>query len=235
MLSVITSHACLGVDGVLIRVEVDIRKGLPGVDIVGLPDNAVREARERVRVAIRNSGFRFPSDRILVNLAPAGIRKEGASFDLPIALGILSASGQLAAEGGRLMVLGELNLDGAVRPVTGVLSAVGTGLTQRIRIFLVPTANVAEAQALGEGRVYGIGSLEQAFRLLADIGKGRGRLPPAAGGITPPASRQGSEAAACAGDFSDLRGQKMLRRPPGRGKRPDPPPALPRAPPLRLG
>jgi magnesium chelatase family protein len=206
LLSVIASHACLGVDGVLIRVEVDIRKGLPGVDIVGLPDNAVREARERVRVAIRNSGFRFPRDRILVNLAPAGIRKEGASFDLPIALGILSASGQLApGSGGRVMVLGELNLDGAVRPVNGVLSAVGTGLEKRIGLFLVPTDNVPEARALADGQVYGIACLKQAFRLLEAIGKGSPPRPaasPAAGELD---AFQG-------GDFRDLRGQKMLRR-----------------------
>jgi magnesium chelatase family protein len=209
MLSVIASHACLGVDGLLIRVEVDIRKGLPGVDIVGLPDNAVREARERVRVAIRNSGFRFPSDRILVNLAPAGIRKEGASFDLPIALGILSASGQLApADGGKLMVLGELNLDGAVRPVTGVLSAVGTGLEQKIRFFLVPTANVPEAQALCQGRVYGIRSLEQAFRLLEAIEKSPGKCPPASDGASAPVA----PAVPPAEDFRDLRGQMALRR-----------------------
>jgi len=207
MLSVIASHACLGVDGVLIRVEVDIRKGLPGVDIVGLPDNAVREARERVRVAIRNSGFRFPSDRILVSLAPAGIRKEGASFDLPIALGILAASGQLmSGDADSLMVLGELNLDGGVRPVKGVLSAVGTGLEKRIPLFLVPTDNVPEALALRRGRVYGIDCLQQAFRLLTSIRAAPETCPPAAVPAPEPPSSTRAQ------DFRDLRGQKMLRR-----------------------
>ena len=86
MLAVIASQAPMGIEGVPIQVEVDIRRGLPGIDVVGLPDGAVREARDRVRVAIRNSGFRFPKDRILVNLSPAGIKKEGPSFDFPIAL-----------------------------------------------------------------------------------------------------------------------------------------------------
>ena len=95
MLAVVSSHAPIGLEGELVLVEVDIRRGLPGIDIVGLPDGAVRESKERVRVAIRNSGFTFPADRILISLAPAGVRKEGASFDLPIALGILAASGQM--------------------------------------------------------------------------------------------------------------------------------------------
>ncbi|MBN2553546.1 MAG: ATP-binding protein, partial [Spirochaetales bacterium] len=95
MLAVIASQAPLGIEGIPIQVEVDIRRGIPGIDVVGLPDGAVREARDRVRVAIRNSGFRFPDDRILVNLSPAGIRKEGASYDLAIALAILNASGQV--------------------------------------------------------------------------------------------------------------------------------------------
>src|SRR4030067_3118708 len=94
VLAVLISRVPVGGEGVPIRVEVDLPTGLPGVDIVGLPDSAVKEARERVRVAIRNSGFRFPPDRILVNLSPAGIRQEGASYDLPIALGILAASEQ---------------------------------------------------------------------------------------------------------------------------------------------
>ena len=116
MLAVVSSHAPIGMEGELVSVEVDIRNGLPGIDVVGLPDGAVRESKDRVRVAIRNSGFTFPPDKILVSLAPAGVRKEGASFDLPIALGILAASGQISPDGGsHAMVLGELNLGGGVR------------------------------------------------------------------------------------------------------------------------
>jgi len=162
MLAAITSHAPLGVDGVLVSVEVDIRRGLPGVEIIGLPDSAVRESRERVRVAIRNSGFTFPTARITVNLAPGSIRKEGTSFDFPIALGILCASAQLSpTRWDRTMVLGELNLSGAVTPVRGVLSAVGTGMRHGITTFLVPRENQAEAVALGRRGVLGISSLAE--------------------------------------------------------------------------
>jgi len=119
-------------------------------------------------VAIRNSGFSFPPDRILISLAPAGVRKEGASFDLPIALGILAASGQILPEGvGHAMVLGELNLGGGVRPVHGVLSAVGTGLAAGLSTFLVPRENLREARALGKGTVAGISSLREAARALS--------------------------------------------------------------------
>ncbi|MGA2975585.1 MAG: YifB family Mg chelatase-like AAA ATPase [Spirochaetia bacterium] len=168
MLAVVSSHAPIGMEGELVSVEVDIRRGLPGIDVVGLPDGAVRESKERVRVAIRNSGFTFPQDRVLISLAPAGVRKEGASFDLPIALGILAASGQILPDGvGHAMVLGELNLSGGVRPVNGVLSAVGTGLAAGIPVFLVPRENLREARALGKGTVAGIGSLREAALALS--------------------------------------------------------------------
>ncbi|MCK5654650.1 MAG: hypothetical protein KAH98_05875 [Dehalococcoidia bacterium] len=105
MLAVVSSHAPVGIEGEVITVEVDLRRGIPGIDLVGLPDNAVRESRERVRVAIRNSGFKFPPERILVNLAPAGIRKFGASFDLPIALAVLGASGQVPLNNGSSLMI----------------------------------------------------------------------------------------------------------------------------------
>ena len=207
MLAVLISQVPVGVDGIPIRVEVDLRTGLPGVDIVGLPDCAVREARDRVRVAIRNSGFRFPPDRILVNLSPAGIRKEGASYDLPIALGILAASEQVQVDGfPPFMVVGELNLAGAVLPVSGVLSAVLTGLEHGVELFLVPRENVPEAQTPRRGRVHGISSLAEATRVL-------GRL---AGGGQPAAGDDASvvevaEQADC-GDYADLRGHAVLKR-----------------------
>jgi magnesium chelatase family protein len=174
VLAVITSHAPAGIEGQLVTVEVDIRRGLPGIDVVGLPDGAVRESKERVRVAIRNSGFTFPPDRILVSLAPAGLKKQGASYDLSVALGILLASGQVDPGGAaELMVLGELNLSGAVKPVNGVLSAVGTGIDAGITRFLVPRQNLEEAGALGRGAVFGIGSLREAAGVLLDLAAGR--------------------------------------------------------------
>ncbi|HET6452735.1 MAG TPA: YifB family Mg chelatase-like AAA ATPase [Spirochaetia bacterium] len=206
MLAVVSSHAPIGMEGELVSVEVDIRRGLPGIDVVGLPDGAVRESRDRVRVAIRNSGFTFPPGRILVSLAPAGVRKEGASFDLPIALGVLAASGQIAPEGcGHTMVLGELNLGGRVRAVHGVLSAVGSGLSAGITRFLVPTENLREARALGKGRIAGIGSLREAALALSDPGAG------ATGDLTEPAPDTG-ETGAGLGSLSDIRGHKDLKR-----------------------
>ncbi|HEY9592973.1 MAG TPA: YifB family Mg chelatase-like AAA ATPase [Spirochaetia bacterium] len=215
MLAVVASHAPLGMEGELVSVEVDIRTGLPGVDIVGLPDGAVRESKDRVRVAIRNSGFAFPQDRILVSLAPAAVRKEGASFDLPIALGILAASGQIAPDGcGRAMVLGELSLEGAVRPVNGVLSAVGTGLEAGIETFLVPRANLREAQALRKGRVAGITSLREAALMLSgDPLAEQSPAPPTTEEEAPGYAEEGApEHDSIAGDLGDIRGLAETKR-----------------------
>jgi len=207
MVAVVSSHAPIGMEGELVSVEVDIRRGLPVIDVVGLPDGAVRESRDRVRAAIRNSGFTFPPDRILVSLAPAGVRKEGASFDLPIALGILAASGQINPDGcGHAMVLGELNLGGAVRAVRGVLSAVGAGLAAGINRFLVPRENLREALALGQGAVAGIGSLREAALALAEPGTAA----PAAPGADP--GGEAEQAARDLGRLSDIRGQATLKR-----------------------
>jgi magnesium chelatase family protein len=218
MLAVLISQVPYGIEGSPIRVEVDIRTGLPGVDIVGLPDSAVKEARERVRVAIRNSGFRFPPDRILVNLSPAGIRKEGASYDLPIALGILVASSQVPLNGSPpMMVLGELNLAGGVLPVKGVLSALGTGLQHGVELFLVPRENLPEARALGRGRVFGIASLAQAAELLVQLGKGDAAAGQEAAGSAEPLVPAGCgppahATALCFGDYEELRGHAVLKR-----------------------
>jgi magnesium chelatase family protein len=210
MLAVVSSHAPIGMEGELVSVEVDIRRGLPGIDVVGLPDGAVRESKDRVRVAIRNSGFTFPPDRILISLAPAGVRKEGASFDLPIALGILAASGQISPDGGgHAMVLGELNLGGAVRAVNGVLSAVGRGLAAGISRFLVPTENLREALALGTGSVAGISSLREAALALSDPGI-RSSLPPTGG--TVPGGSSDHDDFQEHGNLSDIRGHSGLKR-----------------------
>lgn len=139
--------ACLhGVDGKLVEVEVDLSNGLPVMNIVGLPDSAIKESMERVRAAVKNCGFTFPLQRITVNLAPADVRKEGASFDLAIALGLLITSGQLPEEDWKdTMVLGELALDGSIRPVPGVLSMLATGLDFGVKRVLVPAPNAEEA------------------------------------------------------------------------------------------
>jgi magnesium chelatase family protein len=213
MLSVIASQAPVGIEGIPIQVEVDIRRGLPGIDIVGLPDGAVREARDRVRVAIRNSGFHFPNDRILVNLSPAGIKKEGASYDLAIALAILNASGQIPfPRNPGVMVVGELNLRGLVLPVHGVLSAVATGLQDRVACFLVPQENLEEAQVLCKNRIYGISSLRAAATILRRLARGGKAVhAPAAGSSgSLPAARGPAEEQF--GDFADIKGHSRLKR-----------------------
>src|SRR5437867_13195532 len=122
MLACLCSAAVVGIDAYPVHIEVDVSHGFPSFTMVGLPDISVRESRDRVRSAIRNSGFEFPRHRITVNLAPADVRKAGASFDLPIALGILAASGVVARrEIADLVLLGELSLDGSIHPARGVL------------------------------------------------------------------------------------------------------------------
>ena len=153
--------AVLGVDGYIVDVEVDLSSGLPAFDIVGLPDSAVKESRERVRAAIRNSGYTFPIKRITVNLAPADIRKSGPAFDLPIAVGILICTGNLKpniADGA--FFAGELSLDGAVRPVNGILPMALAAKSQGIHDFYVPMENAQEAALVGDVNVYPIESLD---------------------------------------------------------------------------
>jgi magnesium chelatase family protein len=202
VLARILSAALVGVEAVLVRVEVDVVSGLPTFTTVGLPDSAVRESRERVRTAIRNAGFAFPSDRITVNLAPAGLRKEGASFDLPIALGILAATG--AVNGSRrelCAVVGELALDGQIQPVRGVL-AVGLACRRhRIPTLLVPAANGAEARAVGGLTVLPAANLQEAVALL------NGERPPA-----DPPGPEGTSGPADEADFAEVRGQAHAKR-----------------------
>ena len=162
MLSIIKSAALTGIDSYPVDVEVDLSNGLPAFDIVGLPDSAVKESRERVRTAIRNSNFSFPVKRITVNLAPADTKKEGASFDLPIALGILSACNLFSAALLQdTIITGELSLDGSVRPVNGVLPMMYDGFRRGMTKCFVPAENAEEA-ALVEGMtVYPVTSVTE--------------------------------------------------------------------------
>lgn len=155
--------ACVhGVDGQLIEVEIDIVNGLPQMAIVGLPDSAIRESMERVRAAIKNCGFTFPMERITVNLAPADLRKEGSSFDLAIAVGILSTSGQAAIPGlEETLVIGELALNGQLRPVPGVLSMVHRALQLGFKRVLLPKENGEEAALIAGIDVYAVSHLNE--------------------------------------------------------------------------
>lgn len=167
MLSIIHSAALLGIDAYAVNVEVDLSSGLPAFDIVGLPDSAVKESRERVRTAIKNTGLSFPTKRITVNLAPADTKKEGASFDLPIAAGILTAMGTLPAEAlDEYLLAGELSLDGSLRPVNGILPMVYGALQNGITKCFVPYENAEEAALVDGIEVYPLHSLRQLVAIL---------------------------------------------------------------------
>lgn len=209
--SQIFGHAPFGVDGDLVAVEVDLRRGIPGVDIVGLPDDAVRESRERVRVAIRNSGFQFPRDRVLINLSPAGVRKVGAAYDLPLALAVLVASGQVAAPEASVLACGELNLAGAVHPVSGILTAVSAGARAGLAWFLVPAGNRREAEALGVGTAMSVTSLTEAVAALGQVRAGTAPGGGAGGPKVEPAPGP-SPWRADLGEITDIRGQSVLKR-----------------------
>ena len=155
----IYSYSPFGFDGALVTVEVDIRSGIPATDIVGLADSSVKETRERVQSAIRNSGLDYPSERILISLSPADLKKEGAGFDLPIALGILQ---KIFTE--KVLVMGELDLSGGIRPVRGVYAACSIALTSGIQYAIVPTANLGEALATGI-KAIGCDTLCDAYKL----------------------------------------------------------------------
>jgi len=162
----IMSFASFGYEGEIIKVEADLRRGLPIVDIVGLPGSAVKEARERMRAAIGNSDLPFPQERILINLSPADQKKEGSGFDLPIALAVLQTDCALNVP---VMVIGELELSGRVRPVRGVLGALISGSAAGIDYFIVPKENEAEARIQQGVRIYGVETLREALECLYAI------------------------------------------------------------------
>jgi magnesium chelatase family protein len=150
MLAKVFSCAVIGLEGALVEVEVDIARGLPALNLVGLPDTAVQESKERVRSAIRNSGGTFPMDRITVNLAPADLRKAGPAYDLPIAVGLLLASGQIAADVSRSIFVGELSLDGTIRHTEGMLPMISIAQREGLSTAYVPFEDAPEA-ALVDG------------------------------------------------------------------------------------
>ena len=167
MLAKIKSSAVVGVDALPVTVEVDISYGLPAFATVGLAEGAVRESRERVKAAIKNSGYDFPSRRITVNLAPADVKKEGAGYDLPMALGILAASEVLRSE--KLQdygIIGELSLDGSIRPAKGILPMAIAAQRAGLEGLLVPVANAEEAAVVAGIKVIGVATLYEAVEFL---------------------------------------------------------------------
>jgi magnesium chelatase family protein len=201
MLARLLTAAVVGIDAVPVSVEVDVSFGLPGMTTVGLPDATVRESRDRVRAAIRNSGFPFPTDRITVSLAPADLRKVGAAFDLPIALGILAAAGVLPArEGGPMLITGGLSLDGGVPASRGVLP-IAVAARQHPGALMCPAANGPEAAIVEGLRLHPASSLLEAAQLLVAAHPERYEPP-----VLPSAELPAAE------DLSDVRGQLAGRR-----------------------
>jgi len=162
MLTIVRSLALNGLEGYIVRVEVDVSSGLPGFELVGLPDAAVREAKDRVRAAIKNAGFDFPARRITVNLAPADIKKEGPVYDLAISLGILASTEQIKSSvvNGHIFI-GELSLDGTIRGVTGVLPRVSLLPSDGYEQVVVPVENADEAALVQGILVYPAVNLNQ--------------------------------------------------------------------------
>jgi magnesium chelatase family protein len=204
MLAKVISCAVVGLEGALVEVEVDLSPGLPAFTIVGLPDAAVQEARERVRAAIRNSGCLFPPRRITVNLAPADLRKEGPAYDLPIALGILLSSEQLAADVSQTLFLGELSLDGSLRHTHGILPMVALAREEGLSTVIVPAIDAEEA-SLAEGvQIIPISSLAELISYL----RGETTIPP----YQSIASQEYPEQGGSGIDLAHIKGQEHVKR-----------------------
>ncbi len=170
MLAKVLGSALFGIDAYPVEVEVDITRGLPAFSTVGLPEAAVKESKDRVKSAVKNSGFRFPSDRITVNLAPADVKKEGSGFDLPIAVGILAATDMVIKERlGDYLIQGELSLDGRVKSIRGALSIGVMAREKGIRKVLVPKENAEEAAVVEGIDVIAVESLAQVVHILNGI------------------------------------------------------------------
>lgn len=202
MFSELKSVGLFGIDSYMIEVEADISSGLPAFDIVGLPDAAVKESRDRVRAALKNCGFKFPIGRITINLAPADLKKEGSIYDLPVLIAILKASGQLDADIGDSVFIGEVSLDGRLRPVGGVLAITITALKSGIKNVFVPEENAAEAAIIDGINVYGINNIKQ---LIAHL-TGTVTLTPM------PVTEINAPALSDAVDFSDVKGQFAAKK-----------------------
>ena len=211
MTASVLSAATIGIDAHLVHVEVDTDRSLPSFTLVGLPDSAIRESRERVMAAIRNAGFQWPRRRVTVNLAPADLRKEGSAFDLAIAIGILVASEQIRADTlADFALLGELSLDGSLRPVRGLLSmASGLG-AHGVYAIIVPKANATEAAMAAGPVVYPAESLDDAVEILS----GSVRIRPCVVDVEQRLHEEDgrNSAKAAATDFSDVAGQLAAKR-----------------------
>ncbi len=204
MLAKVQSYALAGLEGVCVTVEADISKGIPSYEMVGLPDTAVKESKERVRSAIKNSGLEFPAHKITVNFAPAYVKKEGSAFDLPVAISLLIAYGELQAKVEEYVFLGELALNGDLRPVTGVLPSIISARDKGFRKFILPKDNQREAGYIQGVEVYAARNLKEVVNHLS--------------GLAPLAATRHSgfsvkrEEAKHASDLSFVKGQAVAKR-----------------------
>ncbi len=205
MLANVNSGGILGIDTYHVEVEVDFTMSLPFFNIVGLPDGTVRESRDRVRAAIKNSGYEFPNKRVTVNLAPANVKKEGSQYDLPIAVGILSALGQVKrAPLSQILLIGELSLDGRIKPVKGAILLAFLARSLGMKGLILPRENAAEG-ALVEGiPVFGVEHFSEVVEFLNE------RLSLSRWQIEPQEALQAQDGHSV--DFSDLKGQEHLKR-----------------------
>jgi len=204
MLARVFSSAVVGLEGVVIEVEVDYTNGLPGMTIVGLPDTAVQESRERVQTAVKNAGLHFPRHRIVVNLSPASIRKEGPAYDLPIALGVIMLAGHLPSDAvDNTLVIGELSLDGVVRHTRGLLPMAATARANGYKCMFVPEADAPEAALIPGLEVYPVRTLADLYNHLA----GRHLIQP-----YQPSSSDELEPLFIPTNFSEIKGQEHVKR-----------------------
>ncbi len=204
MLSKVLSAGIIGIDPYMVEVEIDASRGIPSFTTVGLPDNAVKESKDRVQSALRNSGFLLPPQKITVNLAPADIKKEGAAYDLPIAIGILAATGRVSsALLDKVLILGELSLNGEIRPIKGALVVAGLAKEKGL-LLLLPMKNAKEAAIAGKGFVYGFSSLREVIEFL----DGKISKQP----VSVDVERLFDEESKWGIDFSDVKGQEHAKR-----------------------
>lgn len=205
MLARVWSASIVGIDAVKVGVEVDVSGGLPGIVVLGLPDSAIQESRERVKATLKNAGFAFPMRKIVINLTPADLRKEGPCFDLPISVGILAASEQVSADLlGDYLFLGEVSLDGSLRPVAGVLPIAAAAQKMGIAGLVLPADNAQEAAVVEGLAVYGCKHLSE----VVDFLNNPGRYKPVQMDSTTEITKESYPGA----DLHDVKGQAHARR-----------------------
>ena len=202
MFAKVKSIGIFGMESYMVEVEADISSGLPGFDIVGLPDAAVKESRDRVRAAIKNSGYKFPVGKITVNLAPADVKKEGSVYDLPIMMALLVATGQIKANLDDSAFIGEVSLDGNVRSVNGIIAMTILAKQNNIKKFYVPKQNQNEGAYISDIDIFGIENIKELFSHLT----GEKGLAKAEVKVTPKLSSQKSL------DFSEVKGQLLAKK-----------------------